>query len=202
MTAQNRRLPATSRKELSPCFVSMQNPLHCARNTNRTCKTNKISIDLSVLVERVAVGFANETEMEATVNEEGREKRLKGEKVGGFLLARPVVMLRVEGAALLAGSAVLYWMTGESWWLFALLLLVPDLSMLGYLGGTGIGAAVYNAFHSYPLPVVLGIFGLLAGAPLVVAVALVWLAHIGMDRTVGYGLKYAAGFKDTHLGRV
>jgi hypothetical protein len=66
----------------------------------------------------------------------------------------------------------------------------------------GVGAALYNAFHSYPLPAALGIFGLLAGAPLAVGVASVWFAHIGMDRMAGYGLKYASGFKDTHLGRV
>lgn len=89
-----------------------------------------------------------------------------------------------------------------SWWLFGLLLLAPDVSMLGYLAGRGVGAAVYNVFHSYPLPAVLGGFGLLAGAPLAVAVALVWFAHIGMDRMLGYGLKYGTGFKDTHLGRV
>ena len=119
-----------------------------------------------------------------------------------FLLARPAAMLRAEGAAMLAGSVLLYWMNGGSWWLFALLLLAPDVSMVGYLGGPRIGAALYNAFHSYPLPAALGIVGLLAGAPLAVSVALVWFAHIGMDRMVGYGLKYPTGFEDTHLGRV
>ena len=74
--------------------------------------------------------------------------------------------------------------------------------MLGYLGGPRFGAAAYNAFHSYPLPAALGIVGLLAGAPLAVGVALVWFAHIGMDRMLGYGLKYPIGFGDTHLGRL
>ena len=124
------------------------------------------------------------------------------EGTGTFLLARPAAVLRGEGAALLAASGVLYWMSGGSWWLFALLLLVPDVSMLGYLAGPRIGAAAYNAFHSYPLPAILGVCGLLAGVPLAVAVALVWFAHIGLDRMVGYGLKYHTGFKDTHLGRV
>lgn len=121
---------------------------------------------------------------------------------GSFLLARPAAMLRVEGAALLAASAALYWANGGSWWLFALLLLAPDVSMLGYLAGPKVGAAAYNAFHSYPLPAALGIVGLLAGAPLAVAGALVWFAHIGMDRAVGYGLKYPTGFGDTHMGRL
>jgi len=121
---------------------------------------------------------------------------------GSILLARPGAMLRVEGATMLAGSVLLYWTNGGSWWLFALLLLAPDVSMVGYLAGPRIGAAAYNVFHTYPLPAALGIFGLLAGAPLAVSVALVWFAHIGMDRLMGYGLKYSTDFKDTHLQRV
>lgn len=130
-----------------------------------------------------------------------RQERVSVE-TPGLLLARPAAMLRIEGAALLTASVALYWANGGSWWLFALLLLAPDVSMLGYLAGPGIGAAVYNAFHSYPLPAALGVLGLLWGAPFAVAVALVWLAHIGVDRLVGYGLKYPSGFRDTHLGRV
>lgn len=132
------------------------------------------------------------------------ERRAAGRTVGAsrVLLTRPAAMLRADGAAMFAGSVLVYWLSGGSWWLFGLLLLAPDVSMLGYLAGRGVGAAAYNAFHSYPLPAVLGGFGLLAGAPLAVAVALVWFAHIGMDRMVGYGFKYGTGFKDTHLGRV
>jgi Domain of unknown function (DUF4260) len=141
--------------------------------------------------------------METSVDRESRRPRagLDGAS-GSFVLARPAAMLRVEGATMLVGSVLLYWMNGESWWLFALLLLAPDLSMLGYLAGPRVGAVAYNAFHSYPLPAALGIFGVLAGAPLAVSVALVWFAHIGMDRLMGYGLKYLMGFKDTHLQRV
>jgi hypothetical protein len=119
-----------------------------------------------------------------------------------FFLARPAALLRAEGMTMLAGSALLYWLYGGSWWLFALLLLAPDASMLGYLGGPRFGAAAYNAFHCYPLPAVLAAFGLLGGFPLALAVALVWFAHIGMDRAVGYGLKYPTAFGDTHLDRV
>lgn len=119
-----------------------------------------------------------------------------------FLLARPAAMLRIEGATLLALSTTLYWANGGSWWMFALLLLAPDVSMLGYLAGPRVGATFYNAFHSYPLPATLGIVGLLAGTPLAGSVALVWFAHIGMDRALGYGLKYSTAFGDTHLGRL
>lgn len=136
------------------------------------------------------------------------DRRLRGTRATGdrgyrsFLLARPAAMLRLEGATMLAASTVLYWTNGESWWLFALLLLAPDASMVGYLAGPRAGAAAYNAFHFYPLPAALGIFGVLVGAPLAVAGALVWLAHIGMDRALGYGLKYPGAFGDTHMGRV
>ena len=141
--------------------------------------------------------------METSVDREMRGRRTAREGASGFnLLARPAAMLRVEGATMLAGSVLLYWTGGGSWWLFALLLLAPDLSMLGYLAGSRVGAFAYNAFHSYPLPAALGLVGLFVGAPLAVSVALVWFAHIGMDRLLGYGLKYPTGFKDTHLQRV
>ena len=114
----------------------------------------------------------------------------------------PGALLRVEGGVLLATGALLYWVNGGSWVLFALLVFAPDVSMLGYLFGTKVGAATYNLAHTYALPASLAVFGVLAGSPLAVSVALVWFAHIGMDRLVGYGLKYASGFRDTHLDRV
>jgi len=111
-------------------------------------------------------------------------------------------LLRAEGGVLLAASALLYWVNGGSWVLFALLILAPDVSMVGYLLGKKVGAAVYNAAHTYALPASLAVFGVLTGSPLAVSGALVWFAHIGMDRLFGYGLKYASGFKDSHLDKV
>ena len=115
---------------------------------------------------------------------------------------RPAALLRVEGVALLALSVLLYRVNGESWLLFGVLLLAPDLSMLGYLAGPKVGAAIYNAFHTYAMPAVVGALGMIFASPVAIAVALVWFAHIGMDRTIGYGLKYPSSFKDTHLERV
>jgi hypothetical protein len=117
-------------------------------------------------------------------------------------LLRPSTLLHLEGAVLLSMSVVLYWRLEGNWWLFALLLLAPDLSMLGYLGGRAIGAGVYNFFHTYLLPVCVALYGVLAGNALAIQLALIWLAHIGADRLLGFGLKYATGFKDTHLSRV
>ena len=115
---------------------------------------------------------------------------------------RPGVLLRIEGAVLLALSVLLYWLNGGSWVLFGLLFLAPDVSMLGYVVGTRVGAVVYNVFHTYALPAALAGYGLVGGSTVAVSAALIWFAHIGMDRMLGYGLKYPSGFKDTHLGRL
>jgi hypothetical protein len=117
-------------------------------------------------------------------------------------MSRPGLLLRLEGATVLAVALLLYSRSGSSWLLFALLALAPDLSMLGYLGGAALGARAYNLFHIYPLPAALAVYGLLTGAPLALAIALIWFAHIGADRMLGFGLKYPTAFQDNHLSRV
>ena len=112
------------------------------------------------------------------------------------------ILLRLEGMAALALSAVFYARTGASWWLFAALWLTPDLSMLGYLGGPKLGARIYNAIHSYVTPATLAVVGLLLGSSVLLPYALIWINHIGVDRLLGYGLKYPQGFKFTHLGKL
>jgi hypothetical protein len=118
-------------------------------------------------------------------------------------VAFPVVFfLRLEGLAVVVVSAVLYAHLAASWWLFAALWLVPDLSMLGYLAGPCWGARSYNVVHSYVVPTTLGITSLMLHQPALLPFALIWINHIGLDRMLGYGLKYAAGFGWTHLGRL
>ncbi len=117
-------------------------------------------------------------------------------------LLHPAILLRFEGAILLGMSLWLYARLGEGWGLFLLLLLAPDLSAAGYLAGKEIGAVVYNLFHIYLWPAALAAYGLSGGSTLALALAFIWLAHIGMDRLFGFGLKYPTDFKDTHLGRV
>lgn len=113
---------------------------------------------------------------------------------------KPLLWLRAEGLTLLAAALLLYSATHQPWWLVPAVILLPDLFMLGYVGGNRLGAAVYNAGHSYPLPALMSLAGLAGHHPLVLALGLVWLAHIGMDRLAGYGLKYDSGFGHTHLG--
>ena len=114
----------------------------------------------------------------------------------------PRVLLRVEGIAFGGSAIALYFDAGYPWWLFVALVLAPDLSMLGYLVGPAFGTASYNAAHTYSLPVVLAAIGVIVDADIAVQIGLIWIAHIGIDRALGYGLKYPTGFKDTHLQRV
>jgi len=117
-------------------------------------------------------------------------------------LALPPTLVRIEGAVILALSVLFYGLIGASWLLFIVLFLVPDLSMLGYLGGPRIGAVSYNLLHTYAPPGLLAAFGLMSGSSLLVSVALIWFSHIGFGRMVGFGLKYPTGFFDTHLHRL
>ncbi len=111
-------------------------------------------------------------------------------------------ILRLEGLAVCAAAAAAYAHAGGSWTWFALLFLVPDLSFSGYLAGPRVGAATYNLAHSHAGAFALAGAGYAIGAPLVSATGLIWIAHIGFDRCLGYGLKYPTSFNDTHLGRI
>lgn len=117
-------------------------------------------------------------------------------------IVRPRLFLHVEGAAALALTPLLYWQYGGSWLLFVILFLAFDLSMLGFLAGPRVGALSYNLAHTYAAPAILAALGIGLDSELAISVAIIWLGHIGMDRMLGYGLKYSTGFKDTHLGHV
>lgn len=112
------------------------------------------------------------------------------------------IFLRLEGLAVAAVTALFYARAGASWWLFAALWLAPDLSMAGYLGGPKLGARIYNAIHSYVTPATLAAMAILLKSYALSPYAFIWINHIGVDRLMGYGLKYPQGFGFTHLGRV
>src|SRR5258706_8485917 len=112
------------------------------------------------------------------------------------------VVLRAEGLSLLAAAIALYAHIGGDWRMFALLFLVPDLSFAGYLAGPRLGALTYNAMHATIAPLLLGATGLALALSIAANLSLIWLAHIGFDRALGYGLKHAKGFGFTHLGRI
>jgi len=111
-------------------------------------------------------------------------------------------LLRLEALALLGVSAGLYQQVSGDWLQFAELFLLPDLSMAFYVAGPGIGAVAYNAAHSTVGPLSLAALFIATGQHAAFAVSLIWLAHIGLDRLLGYGLKHAGSFAETHLGRI
>jgi hypothetical protein len=112
------------------------------------------------------------------------------------------VILRIEAMTLFIAGVLLYLqLNGHALWLLPLLL-APDLSMVGYLGGPRLGAIGYNLVHNLAIAIAaLGIGWFAAIAPLALAGSIL-VAHVGMDRALGYGLKLPTDFKDTHLGRI
>jgi hypothetical protein len=118
----------------------------------------------------------------------------------GFVHGGVRTTLRLEGLAILVVSVTAFANFHASWWLFAALFLVPDVSFLAYLVNPRVGAITYNALHSYIAPLFLGLTAYFAQASFLTSIALIWIAHIGFDRAVGYGLKYGSAFGDTHLG--
>lgn len=112
------------------------------------------------------------------------------------------MLLHLEGFAALVAACFAYWKLEASWAYFALLFLAPDLSMFGYVVGKATGAWCYNAAHTYLAPASLAAVVYAADQSKLLFLAIVWIAHIGFDRLLGYGLKYPSGFKDTHLHRV
>jgi uncharacterized protein DUF4260 len=125
-----------------------------------------------------------------------------GSPVVDAVTGAPRRWLRLEGVVLLVGSLLAYSSIDRPWWLVPLTLLVPDLSMIGYLAGTRIGARAYNLAHATPIPGAFVAIGWWQGRSLILAFGLIWVAHIGLDRLVGYGLKYDDHFQHTHLGRI
>ncbi len=108
--------------------------------------------------------------------------------------------LRAEGIAAFGAAALLYASLDLSWVLFVALFFAPDLSFIGYMAGARTGSAIYNLAHSYVVPLLVA--SVLVSTGRALALPLIWIAHIGFDRMLGYGLKLPSGFTDTHLGRI
>jgi len=118
------------------------------------------------------------------------------------MFSKPGILLRMESALVLAVAVLLYRAAGARWGVFLLLFLWPDLSMLGYLVSARLGSALYNLVHTYIFPLALAGVCVAEHGTRLLPFAFIWLAHIGFDRALGYGLKYPTLFKDTHLQRV
>jgi hypothetical protein len=118
------------------------------------------------------------------------------------MLTRPALLLRIEEASLLTAALLLYAHLHFNWLLFAALFLAPDLFMLGYLANPRTGSAIYNLGHIVFIPLALFASARAANRPLLAAISIIWFSHIAFDRLLGYGLKYPAHFKDTHLQHI
>lgn len=112
------------------------------------------------------------------------------------------VLLRLEGFGMLVATCIAYEKLDMDWSTFAIYFLVPDISLFGYLAGAKVGAISYNTAHSYFGAIVSLVIGFTVPSPALQCAGLIWCAHIGFDRALGYGLKYPEGFGFTHLGRI
>ncbi|GLK62545.1 DUF4260 family protein [Paracoccus kondratievae] len=115
-----------------------------------------------------------------------------------------ILWQRVEGAGLALAGLLIAAQAAPGWgWLIWLaVLFAPDLSMVGYLAGPRAGAVLYNLGHLYALAFLMMVLGVALGSTGLIAGGGLWLAHIGLDRALGYGLKEPLGFRNTHLGQI
>lgn len=112
------------------------------------------------------------------------------------------ILLKLEEAAMLLLSIFLLWNSNASWFWYLLLLLGPDISMVGYGVNNKTGAFLYNLFHHKGVAIVVFMIGIYLGNELLQQVGVVLFGHSSMDRILGYGLKYEKGFEFTHLGMI
>ncbi|WP_265767760.1 DUF4260 domain-containing protein [Fodinibius salsisoli] len=111
-------------------------------------------------------------------------------------------LLRLEEVGIFCFSIFLFSLTDFSWWWFPLLILLPDIGMIGYLLNPKIGASIYNLFHHMGIAVVIYLAGYFAAISLLELTGVILLGHAALDRIFGFGLKYPDSFKHTHLGRI
>lgn len=112
------------------------------------------------------------------------------------------ILAHTEGLLVLCLCLTYYHYVGFGWTFFMLLFFTPDLSMLGYLLNPAFGSVIYNLFHTYTTAILLIFIGMLLNLPLAISLGLIFMAHIGLDRFLGFGLKYPSSFNDTHLHRL
>ena len=118
------------------------------------------------------------------------------------MFSKPGILLRIEGAFEFGLSLVFYQAIGARWWIFLVAFLWPDLFTVGYLASARLGARLYNVVHTSIFPFTLVGVSYYEHSNALMSFALIWLAHIGLDRALGFGLKYSTFFKDTHLQHV
>lgn len=117
-------------------------------------------------------------------------------------MRQSIMFQKLEGAAVFLASSFLYWHLDFNILIFVLFLFAFDIFMIGYLFNNKVGAYAYNIGHSLILPPLLFATGYITDTRLLIGFSLLWCAHIGIDRALGYGLKFTTGFKNTNLGTI
>jgi len=110
--------------------------------------------------------------------------------------------LKIEELFMFGLGVYLFSQLPYQWWWFLVLILAPDIGMIGYLFGNKVGAFMYNLFHHKGIAIVIYLLGVYLSSPIVQLIGVILFAHSSMDRIMGYGLKYDKGFKFTHLGKI
>ncbi|WP_276168117.1 DUF4260 domain-containing protein [Zobellia alginiliquefaciens] len=111
-------------------------------------------------------------------------------------------VLKMEELVMFLFGVYLFSLLSYAWWWFVVLILAPDIGMLGYLLGNKEGAITYNIFHHKGIALVIYVIGAYLSEPIVQLAGIILFSHAAMDRIFGYGLKYDKGFKFTHLGEI
>jgi len=120
----------------------------------------------------------------------------------GYVTGNLRWLLKLEGLAIFLFSLMAYEFMGFAWGTFVLVFFIPDLAILAYFHSPKVGAIAYNIMHSYVLPLMLFAYGFFVSSSLADQLAIIWIAHIGFDRALGFGLKYSRGFRYTHFGKL
>jgi hypothetical protein len=110
--------------------------------------------------------------------------------------------LQLEELGLFLFGIYLFNQLDYAWWWFLVLILAPNLSMIGYVFGNKLGAFFYNLFHHRAIAVMIYLAGIYSSNNLIQLMGIILFSHSSMDRMMGYGLKYETGFKFTHLGEI
>jgi len=110
--------------------------------------------------------------------------------------------LKVEELFMFGLGIYLFSVLPYQWWWFLVLILAPDIGMVGYLIGNKAGAFMYNMFHHKGAAIAVYLIGIYLSSPILQLIGVILFAHSAMDRILGYGLKYNKGFKFTHLGEI
>lgn len=114
-------------------------------------------------------------------------------------------VIRSEEVAVFCACVFALILLHVPWWVYPLLIIGPDISMLGYLGGNKLGAICYNIFHHKGIAIIVFVIGVIISdysGEIVNVIGIILFGHSSMDRALGYGLKYFQGFKFTHLGEI